>query len=73
MDTKPGAVLWTVNVNTPLPSAVFKIYDSLTGAGTLLATIDASTGGTRVFGVTCTTGLYGVLSGANADITVGTG
>ena len=69
MDNGP-ATLVTVNVNTALASAVFTIYDNTTGAGTKIATIDASTGGTRIFAAKAKIGLYGVLSGANADITV---
>lgn len=67
------ATLGTVNINTGATSAVLVIYDNTSGAGTKLATIDASSKSSHVFGIRSQTGLYAVLSGGNADVTIGWG
>lgn len=65
--------LWTVNINTGATSAVLTIYDNTAGSGTKLATIDASSKSSHVYGVGAATGIYAVLSGGNADVTIGWG
>lgn len=69
-------VLWTVNVNTGAASAVLTVYDGPTVAnpsttGSVVAMIDASSKSSQVFGVQVTNGLYLVMTGGNADVTVG--
>lgn len=66
-----SACLWTANINTGATNAVLKIYDGVSTAGTLVATIDASTKSSHAFGVTCNNGIFLDLSGGNADCTVG--
>jgi len=64
------ADLISVVVNTGAASAVATVYDSLSGAGTKVATIDASAVNTFFYGVRCHSGLTVVTSGGNADVTV---
>lgn len=71
----PGsnAVLHTVNINTRVASAVLTIYDGASTTGTKVATIDcASTGaaGTLLYDVICKNGVYVVMTGAAADVTI---
>jgi hypothetical protein len=69
----PGgpAALWTVNVNTGAAGAILKIYDGTSSAGTLVATIDASTKSSQCFGVRCPNGIFADLSVGTADCTIG--
>ena len=68
-----GATLWTVNVNTGAPSAILKIYDGESAAGTLIAEIDASSKSSVAYGCLCDDGIYWQLSGGNAQVTIGYG
>jgi len=64
--------LWSVNVNTGAASAVLKIYNNTSAvAADIIATIDASATGSFWYGVLCPKGIFAVLSGGNADITIG--
>lgn len=71
---KTGAgTLIGVTVNTPAASAVLKIYDGIDNTGTLLATISCSAANepaTLWYGIGCKVGVFAVLSGGNADVTV---
>jgi len=62
--------LIAVVVNTGATSAVATLYDSISGAGTKIATIDASATNTFFYGTVCRQGLTVVTSGGSADITV---
>jgi hypothetical protein len=62
--------LIAIVVNTGAASAVATVYDSISGAGTKIATIDASATNTFFYGSVCRQGLTVVTSGGNADITV---
>lgn len=60
-----------VTVNTGATSAVLKIYDGTTVAGTLIATIDATTKGTLSYLRRLSShNLFYALTGGNADITI---
>lgn len=64
--------LWSVNVNTGVATATLKIYNNTSAvAADLIATIDCSVVGSYWYGVICAKGIFCVLAGANADITVG--
>lgn len=69
----PGSsvVLGTVNVGVAAASAVVKVYNGTSAAGTQVAQIDATTTGSYGFLVTLDAGLFVDLSGGNADVTVG--
>lgn len=66
-----SSVLWTVNVNTGAVSAVLTIYDGTSASGTVVAVIDAASKGSWTYGVLCDDGIFAVLSGGNADVTIG--
>lgn len=66
-----GAVLWTVNVNTGATSAVLTIYNGTSASGTVVAIIDATSKSSHAYGVYCDDGIFAVLSGGNADCTIG--
>lgn len=70
-----GVRLWSITVNTGAASAVFKIYDGTSAvAANIKGTIDASAKGSYNFGGSLfLNGLFCVLSGGNADITVNAG
>jgi len=66
------AELWSVNINTGAASAVLKIYNNTSAvAADLIATIDASSPGSLWYGIYCPKGIFAVLSGGNADVTIG--
>ena len=65
------AKLTTVNVNTAADSAVFTIYNGISASGEVVAVIDASETCSRVYAFTLNDGIFCVLSGGNADVTVG--
>lgn len=66
------ADLITVNVNTGAAGAVLKLYKALTAnAPDLFATIDCSSPASFGYGIHCPSGITAVLSGGNADITLG--
>ena len=66
------AVLAYVNVNTAAASAVLTIYDGQSTTGTKVAAIDcsSSTGRQFTYMIRCPNGIYAVLTGGNADVTV---
>lgn len=65
-----AGVLHTVNVNTAVATATLSIYDAASATNPI-AIIDCGTGArTIVFDVVFATGLYWVLAGANANVTV---
>lgn len=67
----PGpAKLLAVNVNTGATSAVCTIYDATAGTTNVIATIDASSKSTNVYGIYLANGIRVVTSGGNADITI---
>ncbi len=72
-----GAILHTVTINTTgtstIGSSTLKIYDGQSTTGTLVATIDCSTGAvgdTLVYDVLCKGGVYAIMTGIAADVTV---
>lgn len=72
-----GANSWThlghVNVCTAATSAVFTIYDGQSASGKVVATIDASALGRYEFDAVVKDGLFCVLSGGSAKVTVSAG
>ncbi|MHB8742561.1 MAG: hypothetical protein ACYC9L_05485 [Sulfuricaulis sp.] len=68
------ATLHSVAINTPGSSALLKVYDGTSTTGTLLASIDCSPSTARTsalnYDLRCANGVYAVLTGANADITL---
>lgn len=66
-----GAALWSVSVNKGATSAVFTVYDGIDNTGTVVAVIDASAVCNPWYGVYCKNGIFCVLSGGDADVTVG--
>ena len=62
--------LMLVVVNTGATSAVATVYDSISGAGTKIATIDSSATNNFFYGTVCRQGLTVVTSGGNADWTI---
>jgi hypothetical protein len=77
LNIKSGAgFLHTLTINTPAPSAVITLYDSLTAAGTVIATITLP--GTllnvgpipAIYDVAFTTGLSIKIATGAADVTV---
>lgn len=66
-----AAILWTVNVNTGAPSATFTVYDGTSASGDVVAIIDASTKSSHAYMRLCHQGIFCVLAGGNADVTVG--
>ncbi len=68
-----SAVLHTININKVAASAVLTVYDGTSTTGTKIATIDcASTGpiGTLIYDIRCANGVYAVMTGGNADVTI---
>lgn len=66
-----GANLHRVNINTGAASAVVTVYDGQSASGVKKATIDASAKGFYDFaGAWFKNGIFCVLSGGNADVTV---
>lgn len=66
-----AGVLHGVNVNTAGTTSTIVLYDSLTGAGTKIATIDTTVKGFHQFDAIFATGLsYITAGGAPADITL---
>lgn len=67
-----GGQLWSINVNTGAPSAVLRIYDEVSAvAAALIATIDCSAANSWWYGCLMPKGITAVLSGGNADVTIG--
>lgn len=70
----PGsnATLDKVVVNTKAASAVLTIYDGTSTTGTKVATLDcASLSPASVsYGIRCHNGVYAVMTGGNADVTI---
>lgn len=66
-----SAILWTVNVNTGAPSATVTVYDGEDANGNIVAIIDATTKSSHAYMRKCNAGIYVVLAGGNADVTVG--
>lgn len=76
-DKKVGAntsdsVLHCVNINTAAASSVLKVYSGQSTTGSLVATIDCSstTGRSFTYDIRCPNGIYVVMTGGNADVTV---
>ncbi len=67
-----GLILHSVVLNKVTASAVVKLYNGTSTTGTLIGTIDASQSaiGTLTYDILCKNGLYAVMTGANADITI---
>lgn len=67
-----GAILHNVVVNKAAASAVLTIYDGTSTTGTKVATIDASVAatGTLNYDILCPKGVYAVMTGGNADMTL---
>lgn len=67
-----GSILHNIVVNKGVASAVVTVYDGTSTNGTKVATIDASVTalGTLNYDVLCPKGVYVVMTGGNADITV---
>lgn len=65
------AELWTVNVNTAAAGAILTIYDGPAASGVVVAVIDCSFGRSLCYGTRCHNGVYGVLSVADCDVTIG--
>ena len=74
-----GARLKSITVNTAAASAVLTVYDTtlVTGAGgpvpanaAVIAVVDCSVVGTKVYDTGVINGVSVVLSGANADLTI---
>lgn len=60
-----------VTINTKVAAGVLQVYDGLTAGGTILATIDLSGGSLSLrYGIGVAVGLFVVMSGANADVTI---
>jgi len=72
-----GANSWThlgyINVGTSAASAVLTVYDGQSASGTVVATIDCSALGRYEFDAVCKNGVFCVLSGGNAKVTVSAG
>lgn len=69
--TGAGAKLKSVVVGTGAASGVVTVYDGQDNTGTVVAVIDATAFRYANFhGTWCKNGLYVVLSGGNADVTV---
>ena len=73
-----GKNSWThiesVTVGTGAASGVFKVYDGQDATtGTLVATIDATAFRYTKLNAVCKDGVFCVLSGGNADVTVSAG
>lgn len=66
-----GAVLWNVIVNTAAVGAVVKVYDGVDATGTLVCSVDASTVQGPWYGYYCKSGIFAVMSGGNADFSLG--
>lgn len=65
-----NCTLWTINVNTPAPGATLTVYDNTSAAGTSWE-IDCSTPGSYAYGVRMRTGIFVVMAGGDADVTIG--
>ena len=65
--------LATVNVGTGAASAVFTVYDGQNANGSVVAVIDASSKGYFNFDAVCKNGVFCVLSGGNAKVTISAG
>lgn len=65
--------LGTINVCTAAASAVFTVFDGQNASGTVVATIDASALGRYEFNAVCRDGVFCVLSGGGAKVTVSAG
>jgi hypothetical protein len=66
-----SAILHTVNVNTGATSARLDIYDGVSTAGNLKASIDATSKSSHYFGFVCPNGIYANQVGGTADISIG--
>lgn len=66
------ATLLQVNINTAAASAVLTLYNGVSTTGTKCATIDCSSSSSRslTFGTRHSNGLYGQLTGGNADVSI---
>lgn len=66
------AILHTFTLNKAVASAVVTIYDGQSTTGSKVATIDASVAalGSLVYDIRCANGVYAVMTGGNADITI---
>lgn len=62
-----------VVVGTGVASAVLTIYDGQDNTGTVVAVIDASAKGSYLFECNTKNGIFAVLSGGNADVTITAG
>ncbi len=62
-----------VVVGTGAASAVLTIYDGQSASGVVIAVIDASAKGSYLFECNTKDGLFAVLSGGNADVTITAG
>jgi hypothetical protein len=72
-----GPNSWThlesVNIGTGVASGVFTIYDGQSASGTVVAVIDATAARYHEFDAVCKNGIFCVLSGGNAKVTVTAG
>src|ERR1700727_451167 len=60
-----------VTINTHIAAGVLKVYDGIDATGTLLCTIDLSGGTASLqYGIGCAVGVFAVMSGASADVTI---
>jgi hypothetical protein len=68
---------WTrlahINVGTAAASAVLTVYDGQSASGSVVASIDCSAVGRYEFDAVLKNGLFCVLSGGNARVTVSAG
>jgi hypothetical protein len=62
--------LGRVVVGTGVASAVLTVYDGQSASGTVVSVIDASAKGYYEFDAALKDGVFAVLSGGNADVTV---
>jgi hypothetical protein len=68
--THGPSTLGTVNIGTGDTTAVFTIYDGTSDSGNIVAVLDATTKSSHGYLTFCPNGIYCVLSGGDADITV---
>lgn len=65
--------LESINIGTGAASGVFTVYDGQDANGSVVAVIDATAARYHKFDAVCKNGIFCVLSGGNAKVTVSAG